>query len=100
MIFFVHAWLAEEDEPYFSKSQRIDDVIDQKGGMKMDALNDNGDDAPLVFRRSSVPVKPKQSNSFQNNSSVISQRVVPNTSVSRDAVQQAKSPPIGHKPAI
>jgi len=67
--------------------------------MKMDGLNDDDDDAPLVFRRSSVSVKPKQSNSFQNNTSVTSQRVVSNTSVSRDAVQ-AKSLPVVQKPAI
>lgn len=67
--------------------------------MKMDGLNDDDDDAPLVFRRSSVTVKPKQTSSFQNNTSVTSQRVVSNTSVSRDAVQ-AKSPPVVQKPAI
>ena len=76
MNFLGHAWLAEEDEAYLSKRQRIDDVIDQKGRMKMDGLNDNDDDAPLVFRRSSVTVKLKKTSSFQNNTFVTSQRVV------------------------
>ena len=44
--------------------------------MKMDGLNDDNDDAPLVFRQSSVTVKLKQIISFQNNTFVTSQRVV------------------------
>ena len=69
-----------------SKRQRIVDVIDQKGRMKMDGLNEDDDDAPLVLRRSSVTIKSKKTSSFQNNTSLTSQRVVSNTYISRDAV--------------
>lgn len=64
----------------------------------MDGLSDDDEDAPLIFRRNPT-IKPKQSNAYQNNTSVTSQRLVSNTSASRDAVQ-AKSPPIVQKPAI
>ena len=84
--FWGHAWLAEEDEAYLSKRKRIDDVIDQKGRMKMDGLNEDDDDAPLVLRRSSVTIKSKKTSSFQNNTSVTSQRVVSNTYVSKEVV--------------
>ena len=84
--FWGHALLAEEDEAYLSKRKRIDDVIDQKGRMKLDGLYDDDDDAPLVFRQSSVTVKRKKKSSFENNTYVTSQRVASNTSISRDAM--------------
>ena len=86
MNFLGHAWLAEEDEAYMSKRKIIDDVIDQKGRMKMDGLNEDDDDAPLVLRRSSVTIKSKKTSSFQNNTSLTSQRVVSNTYVSKYVV--------------
>eukprot|EP01018_Ginkgo_biloba_P029459 Gb_13084 [translate_table: standard] len=84
-----------------AKRQRIEELPDQNGKVKMDSFNIDDDEAPLVFKRTSVSLKPKHANSLQNNSSSVpSQRSISSVPSIPRASLQAKSPLPVQKPSI